>query len=61
MMMAAINAGSGKRSLGRLAHNIYEYNVAVIHGFIYFADVVRGWIATLVEIVTSIVNALKPI
>jgi hypothetical protein len=61
MMMAAINAGKGPRSLGRLAHNIYEYNVAVIHGFIYFADVVRGWIATLVEIVTSIVNALKPI
>lgn len=61
MMMAAINAGSGKRSLGRLAHNIYEYNVAVIHGFIYFADVVRGWIATIIEIVTSIVNALKPI
>ncbi len=61
MMMAAINAGSGKRSLGRLAHNIYEYNVAVINGIIYFADVVRGWIATIVEIVTSIVNALKPI
>lgn len=61
LMMAVINAGKGKNSFGKLARNVYEYNVAFALGCIGLASVVWTWTRTAVQMVAAVVNALKPI
>lgn len=61
MMMAVINAGTGKRSFSRLARNMYQYNVTAISGIILFINIAVNWIRSVVGMVSSIVMALKPL
>ena len=61
LMMAVINAGKGKNSFGKLAGNFYRYNLALILGCIGLANTVWDWTRTAVEMIASVVNALKPI
>lgn len=61
LMFAVINAGKGKRSMGRLASNFYNYNVAFMLGCIGLVSTVWMWTRTVVELVASVVKAIKPI
>jgi len=61
MMMAVINTPKGKKSLSRLLRNIYQYNLAVAHGFMTLFNYVLVWLSTIVQVITSIVQALKPL
>lgn len=62
LMMAAINAKRGKKiRLGLLAGNIYNYNVAMVHGFVWVFDTARVWLVSIIDTITNIVNGLKPI
>lgn len=61
LMFAVINAGSGKNSLGKLARNVYTYNLAFVLGLIGLTNIVWGWTKSAVEMVSLIVQALKPI
>lgn len=60
-MFAVINTGNGKNSLGRLARNVYQYNVAFVVGLIALVNVVKDWSISIVQTVASVVSALKPI
>lgn len=61
IIMALINAGKGKNSFSKLAGNIYRYNVEFVRGILTLVDLVWSWGKSAVEMITSIVNALKPI
>lgn len=61
LMMAVINAGKGKRAFGRLAGNFYHYNLAVVLGMISLFTIVRDLIGWTVDLVTKVIEALKPI
>ena len=61
LMMAVINAGTGKNTFKKLASNVYQYNVAFIRGLIGITEIVWGWTRTFVQVITDIVQALKPI
>lgn len=60
-MMAVINAGKGKNSLGKLARNVYQYNVAFVVGVIALVNIVKDWSISIVQTVAAAVSALKPI
>lgn len=61
VMMAAINAGKGKRSMGRFAGNIYRYNIAMVTGMITLIETARLWAVSFIELAAKVVEALKPI
>ena len=60
LMMAVINA-PGKNSFKKLASNIYKYNGAFVLGIIGLVEMVWSWTRTFVEMIATIVQALKPI
>jgi hypothetical protein len=61
LMMAVINAGSGKNSFSRLGKNIVSYNARFLYAVVTLVELVFNWTVRIVEMVASVVNALKPI
>jgi len=61
ILMAIVNSGNGKASFSRLARNLVNYNVMFIGGLMAIIDFVRVMLVSLVELIASIVQALKPI
>lgn len=61
LMMAVINAGSGKSQFKKLASNLYQYNLAFALGVIGLVNIVWGWTKSAIETVAAIIQALKPI
>lgn len=61
LMMSVINAGSGKNSMGKMAKNFYSYNISFIHGLIFLVETVKNWTVSIIEMVSSVVSALKPV
>jgi hypothetical protein len=61
IMMSVINAGSGKGAMGKMASNIYHYNIAVALGIITTFTFMRDWIGWAINVVASIVQSLKPL
>ena len=60
-MMAVINAGKGSKSLGKLGKNIVSYNAMFLYAIVVLVELVFNWTVKIVEMITSIVQALKPI
>jgi hypothetical protein len=55
MFAALINS---RDSLSSILKNWYGYNVSAIKGLVWFLDLVRGWIVSLIEMISNIVSSL---
>ena len=61
LMFAVINAGKGKRAFGKMANNIFRYNVMFITGIFTLFIWVRDWLYIIIDIVAKIVQGMKPL
>jgi len=55
MFAALVNS---RDSLSSILKNWYGYNVSAIKGLVWFLDLVRGWIVSLIEMISNIVSSL---
>ena len=58
---AVINAPSGYKAFGAIFKNLYVYNVALVMVFVGVFNVMKELVVTMVDLVTKVVEALKPI
>ncbi|MFA4859165.1 hypothetical protein [Methanoregula sp.] len=58
IILSVVNTGKNA-PLRKVLSNIYQYNVACINGFFTLIELLRGWIISLIEVITSIVQAMK--
>lgn len=61
MAFAAINAPSGPRGFGAIFKNLYNYNRSLVEAFVGGFNALRDMITAIINLVTSVVNALKPV
>lgn len=61
MAFATINAPSGTRAFGGIYKNMYNYNKSLVNLFVDAFNVFKELVIAIVDLVTSVVNALKPL
>ena len=58
---SVINAPSGVKAFGAIFSNLWKYNVALVKVFVGGFNVMKELVSTIVDLVTKVVEALKPI
>ena len=61
LMMAVINAGTGKNQFKKLGQNLVSYNAMFLYGIVTVVEWIYNWTLSLVRTVTDIVKSLKPL
>lgn len=61
MIMIAISSTPKRAGITRTIENLYRYHVALFNGFFRLIEIMRDLTVTIINVIASIVQALKPI